>query len=250
MKRVKVITASFMFILLVISSIYVLHKIQKSRALQSNSEDQNSLFLVENTDQNIISLQIPEVDKMTDEEITFLQEFITEKVFEVSGENFRLDCKRQDISHTEMVYTGYYIDIDSQVTRRTDNCISVVFKGLYNKKTTAHPRHLLYAVNYNPNTLEIYNFDNTYVLTEQLYEIFSDLAKANILKKCGGIWPEEWGTFEEEICTKESFLQGMKEGTEFYYYYTETGVVISFPVSYMLGDYQEVEIPYGVYEVI
>ena len=209
-----------------------------------NVQTSSGVYLIENTSQNMISLQIPKLDAMTQEECDFLEKFITNKVFERSGEIFQLKRQDKDISSTKRDYTGYYIDVDSQVTYRTDDCVSVVFQGLYNKKSAAHPTHLLYAVNYHPDTLEVVSFDETYLLTDELYDTFARLAVANILEGTGGVWPSSWGPFDGIICTKESFFTGMKAGKEFDYYYTATGVVISYPVTFVMGDHLEVEIPY------
>lgn len=209
-----------------------------------NVQTSSGVYLIENTSQNMISLQIPKLDDMTQEELVFLEKFITNKAFERSGETFHLKRKDKDISSTKREYEEYYIDVDSQVTYRTDDCVSVVFQGLYNKKSAAHPTHLLYAVNYHPDTLEVFTFNETYLLTDELYDTFARLAVANILEGTGGVWPSSWGPFDENICTKKSFFTGMKAGNEFDYYYTATGVVISYPVPFVMGDHLEVEIPY------
>lgn len=244
--RRKLAIVGYIILLLVSGcSMKELDKDHGSESGTGNVQTSSGVYLIENTSQNMISLQIPKLDAMTQEECDFLEKFITNKVFEINGETFQLKRKDKDISSTKREYEEYYIDVDSQVTYRTEECVSVVFQGLYNKKSAAHPTHLLYAVNYHPDTLEVFSFAETYLLSDELFETFSSIAIANILKGCGGEWPATWGPFEEDICTKQSFLSGMKDGKEFNYYYTETGVVISYPVPFVMGDHLEVEIPYA-----
>lgn len=244
MRRKLAIIGCIILLLVSGCSMKELDKDHGSESGTGNVQTSSGVYLIENTSQNMISLQIPKLDDMTQEELVFLEKFITNKAFERSGETFQLKRKDKDISSTKREYEEYYIDVDSQVTYRTDDCVSVVFQGLYNKKSAAHPTHLLYAVNYHPDTLEVFTFNETYLLTDELYDTFARLAVANILEGTGGVWPSSLGPFDENICTKKSFFTGMKAGNEFDYYYTATGVVISYPVPFVMGDHLEVEIPY------
>lgn len=134
--------------------------------------------------------------------------------------------------------------MESTITFASNDLISIVFDGLYNYKTAAHPIHWLFTLNFNPQTLETITLSEKYIIDEALYNIFAEVAETNITNECDGVWPENWGTFSETICSKNHFIEGMIKEVDFYYYYAETGIVISYPVVHAMGDQKEGEISY------
>ena len=201
-------------------------------------------YLIEDTPENIISVQIPYIEGMTEEEVDFVQGFIQEKIEAGSGETFDLIRSENDIADKEREYSQYYISLEAQVMHVSENCVSIVFKGLWNLKNSAHPINWFCSVNYSRETLQQIPFSEKYAINRELYLNFADAAEKGIKEEFNGVWPEELGTFSETLCSETAFLEGMKAGKEFFYYVQENAVVISYPVPHALGDHKEVELPH------
>lgn len=203
----------------------------------------NMHYLTESSEQNIISIQVPYTDQMTEEQISFIEDFVQGKLEEISGNKFNLMSSPSDIQRKDRDYSEYYISVEAQITYISESQISIVFDGLYNKKGAAHPVHWIFALNYDPSTNQRIYFKEKYSINSELYDIFANYAVENIKAENDGIWPHGWGAFSEELCSENAFIEGMKEESGFCYYINEAGVVISYPVPYALGDHKEVEIP-------
>ena len=200
-------------------------------------------YLVQENSENLISVSIPNENNMSLEEIAFIQNFVQNKILIMTGERLYLTLSDKDVKK-EQEYSKYSILMESQVTYNSDTHISIVFNGLLNRKKSAHPIHWLFSLNYNPQTLQIISFTEKYTVDNQLYRIFSELAEKMIKEECGGILPPGWDSFSEPICSEKDFLEGIIAEEEFCFYLQDTGVVISYPVPFALGDHKEVVIPY------
>lgn len=132
---------------------------------------------------------------------------------------------------------------EARIVFASDDVVSIVVEAFVNQKTAAHPSHLLFTYNYDPDTLKEIVFSDVYRIDEELYTVFSRKAEQKLLSLCNGKWPDTWGSFSEDFCSLDDFLIGMNIGNAFYYYQTETRIEISFPVPHSLGDHLEVEIP-------
>lgn len=131
-----------------------------------------------------------------------------------------------------------------RITCQREDLLSIVFEGLYNDRTAAHPIHLFFALNIEPKSGETVAFSDRYAIDDALYETFAACAERDITENAGGTWPEGWGTFSDTICDKDSFLNGMRTSLDFSVFFAEEGVGISYPVPYALGDHMEVILPY------
>lgn len=138
------------------------------------------------------------------------------------------------------------LSLEYRITYQREDLLSIVFEGLYNDRTAAHPIHLFFALNIEPQSGETVAFSDRYAIDDVLYDTFVAYAERDITENAGGTWPEGWGTFSDTICDKDSFLNGMRTSLGFSVFFTEEGVGISYPVPYALGDHMEVIIPYDV----
>ena len=206
-------------------------------------------YLIEDSQENLISVQIPHPENMTEKEADFLQAFVSGRIKETTGTEFNLIPSETSVESENREYSQYCILLSSDITQTAKDHMSVVFEGYYYKMGSAHPVHWLFSVNYNRETLQPICFAEKYSVNEELYITFADLAEKALMEETGGTWPEEWGTFEEQFCSREKFLSALNQeeegsNTEFNYYLTEDGVVISYPVPFAMGNHKEVLIPY------
>lgn len=208
--------------------------------------NKDSLFLVEDSAENLISIQMPNDPRISDAQRELIHEFLLTKINEDFGEKFSLVESTNDLSDKSRPYTNCYIGAQSRIECYSETVVSVVVEGLYNKRNAAHPIDFLWALNYNPETLEIVNFTERYQLDAKLYREFSEIAQSDIMASCEGKWPAGWGDFAEVICSEDRFLKGLSPKGSFNYYFTENGVVVSVPSSYVIKNHIEVFLPYNV----
>ena len=201
-------------------------------------------YLIEDSEANIISIEIPHTNNMSPEETAFIQQLVRKRVQKMTGAELDLIPSNKTVESKDREYSQYCILMETQVTQNVDTHVSIVFNGYYNKKGSAHPINWLFSVNYDRKTLQEIPFSNKFIINTELYHIFSDFAEKAIKDECGGAWPDGWGPFSEVLCSQNKFLAGMKNENDFCYYLQETGVVISYWVPHAIGDHKEVTIPY------
>ena len=213
------------------------------------NEETKYVFLVDNADKNTISIQIPLVKDGSEQQLNFIVNTIKEKLKSFSGEDFDLTVSETDITNKNDIdnenLSGYYIVAQSEISYESEDMVSMIFEAHFNKSGTAHPTDWFFAINYNPKTLENIAFSDNYSVDEGLYNVFAQHAEKALLESFDGEWPDGWDSFSEMLCSKDSFLQGMKTEKEFAYYYTNEGVGISYPINHALGDHKEVVIPFA-----
>lgn len=212
---------------------------EKSHTTPNND---NSIYLIENTTQNLISISIPLNNKFNEETIDFIKTFIENKIFTSFNKKFDLVLSKDDILDKKQEYSDYYIEIDSEISFISNELVSIVFNGLFNKKSAAHPIHCFFSLNFNPVNYKIISFSDNYIINKDLYSAFSKIAEKDLLNRCNGKWPDEWKSFSEEFCSEEYFLKSM-QNEDFDYFYTSKGIGISYPVTFSLGNHIEVIIP-------
>ncbi len=220
----------------------------KTPSLPDENTDENLRFLIETTSQNSISIAIPISDTFTDAQDLFIDNFVSEKIESICDKNFTLRSSETDLVESERLYTDYYIDITGKISHQSTDIISIIFEGMLNQKDAAHPIHLLFTLNFHPETLKTVSLSDRYILDETLYQAFAQQAKADIRAQAGGQLPEDF--ISEMICSKDSFLDGLATEDEFCYYYTENKVGFSYPVSFALGGHIEVELSYSLLQPI
>lgn len=190
------------------------------------------------SEQHRVSVQIPRFEsEAIDRQI---QSYITERL------RFHYDFEEAMIlSATDIEagdYSDCFVNIDCEITCKTEERISVLFEGVFNRKTAAHPLNCLFTLNIDPATGERLMFENVYAVNDGLYDCFRTYAEKALTVKADEQWMN--GTEFSVLCPRERFLQGLEDEKEYQTYFTQTGVGFSYPVAHALGDYQTVEIPY------
>ncbi|MDR2559760.1 MAG: DUF4163 domain-containing protein [Oscillospiraceae bacterium] len=133
------------------------------------------------------------------------------------------------------------IDIEYEVTRSSDNLLSIVFRGTAFTENMPHPGHILYTVNVDTVVgVEVALIDMI-VLGDEFVQIFREHGTAARI-------PEA----EEYIKDNDDeYLLGMFRNSDMFddsgtfSYYTDDAVVISFYVPHVIGGYAEFEINYS-----
>lgn len=203
------------------------------------------IYLLEENEKNLISIKLPTDYKFNNTQIEFMTDFLLLKLYEISGENFKLINSEKSIKNDNQNYTDYYITIDSKTSYASDDIISIVFRGFLNKKSAAHPMHIFFALNFDPRTMSVVDFSSRHIIDDALYNEFASQAEKQILEENEGKWPENLGAFSETLCPKECFFEGLKsEEYDFLinWYYTETSIGFSYSVPFALGNYKVVEL--------
>ena len=220
----------------------------KEKSNQSKTSQTTSVFkekkayLVKNSKEDIISVKLPTDNEYSEKQNRFIVDFISSKINDISGETFELKNSKNAVEYNQD-YTGYFIEIESKTSFASDDIVSIVFTGLLNQKSAAHPTHLFFALNFNPKTMDIINFSSRHIIDDELYNEFAKQGEKQILEETGGDWPKEWGSFSEMFCSKEKFFDGLNnKTTEIEWYYTDDGIGFSYSVIHALGDHKEVEL--------
>lgn len=89
-------------------------------------------------------------------------------------------------------------------------------------------------------------FKDKFSLNRDTYNVFAEYAKKDLKQTVSEEYIDLVDSFGENICSYESFIEGMKTENDFHTYFTEDAVGISYPVSHSMGDYIVLEIPYNV----
>lgn len=195
-------------------------------------------YLTEMSDSNIVSISAPDVgfeDLIYDRVSTYLTEHFFDcqlvKTEDVGDEFYERFDNRE--------YAEYCVELEGTVTRSDEEIISIKFEGLVNYMTAAHPNHVLFSVNVDKATGERVLFADKYNITEDLYDVFLRYAQAEIDSVAG----EGTVSVEEQLCTKDSFIDGISDETTVCVYYSGESIVISYEVPFAVGGHREVEIP-------
>ncbi|MBQ4066761.1 MAG: hypothetical protein IJD22_03850, partial [Clostridia bacterium] len=182
-------------------------------------------YLTEMSDANIVSISVPDVgfdDLIYDRVSTYL----TEHFFDcqlVKTEDVGDEFYERFDNHE---YAEYCVELEGTVTRSDEEIISIKFEGLVNYMTAAHPNHVLFSVNVDKATGERVLFADKYNITEDLYDVFLRYAQAEIDSVAG----EGTVSVEEQLCTKDSFIDGISDETTVCVYYSGESIVISYEV--------------------
>ena len=146
----------------------------------------------------------------------------------------------------ETDYSTYAFGVDYRVTSYTDDILSIVFEGMINLKQSAHPTHVFFTLNIDLKNEQIIHFEDRYVVDDALYDTFAEYAQKDLMEMAqSDVWPENWDSFSEMFCSKESFLNAITSANASHFYFTEQGVGISYPVAHVMGDHLETVIPYS-----
>ena len=136
-------------------------------------------------------------------------------------------------------YTDLTLDVDYQITMKNDALISIVFDGLGNVITAAHPNNILFSVNIDLENSSKVRLQDIYTVDNE----FVDTYKENFLQKTA----TEKSSIIDNYSNDELF-ELLRESDDFtngvYSYITDEKLVISFAVPHAIGDHIETEINY------
>ena len=135
-------------------------------------------------------------------------------------------------------YTDYLVELEGETKYTGDELLSVVYTGMYNCKTAAHPNNMCFSINLNDKAERVY-FKDIYDVSDELYEVFADYAQADIDARSA----MEDISVRDMLCTKDSFLAVIENESTVNFYMTEDSVGFIYSVPHAMGDYLTVEIP-------
>ena len=199
-------------------------------------------YLIQHTDQKAISVELPDFVL----EDAALNELVTNYIKErISGWGWdvQLTAADEDIAVQPQDYEEY-LNLDCRVTYLSDEIASVVFEGMLNGRTAAHPMHLFTTLNIDLAAKKQIQPRDLIPVNEALYAAFLHYGYLSMAEKANA---EFLAGFElKEYCDERAFYAGFYEADFPCVYFTETGVGISYEVEFALGNHQETEIPYSV----
>ena len=115
---------------------------------ENQKTSQTSWFLTQLTEDCAASVKLPAFI-MEDE---YLKQLVIDYVNTYLADSFEgifsLTLSNTDLP-TEPADRLYYLDLSCRVTYEHEDFVSIVFEGLYNMKTAAHPINLLFSLNVN-----------------------------------------------------------------------------------------------------
>lgn len=203
------------------------------------------VYLLEKNEENLVCIKLSLDDRFNEEQTRFVENFVVTELHKMTGVSFDLKKSNDMGDYHDEEYYNYYINLESKVSYVSNDAVSIIFSGVLNKKSAAHPLHLLFSLNFDPNTMNVIQFSERHAIDDALYEEFALEGEKRILEECGGKWPEGWKSFSETLCSKETFVKSLKNDNEYSeveWYYTEDGMGFSYSVAYSLGGHKEVEL--------
>lgn len=203
-------------------------------------------YLVELNKNNRVVVKLPTVYMQNHAIRKQMDERICSILQDATGTKFMLEytqsAPRIDAAWYNDGYSEYAIFLDSKLMLYNDKVVSIVFEGMMNYRSAAYPVHLFFTLNYDPNTNHEVYITDLYDVDDTLYDMFVYGVQEKIASEVNNNLSETQDSFIEKYCSQEIFSRGMSENGTFYYYFTESGVGISFPVPHVYGDHMEVEI--------
>ena len=216
---------------------------------QSTDDSENGSFLVKIDGTDKIVLKLPSVDREDPIADILIKDYVCGVLNTMTGISFDLTqtqrAPTEDADWYENGYTGYAIRLGSRVTQCDDTLVSIVFEGMLNNRSAAHPTQLFFTLNYNPQTNRTVAFSDIYSLDDSLYASFLQAVRQKTSVRAGDDWKTMEESFLNEYCSQDDFNREMTRKDIFRYYFTETGIGVGFPVPHAVGDYVEVEISQG-----
>lgn len=204
-------------------------------------------FLIEDSESNLASIALPDSQSLSAQNMEYIQSEIQAAVAAYSDDAFRLTVSSTDIANKDRDYTGYYLSLNSQICYQASDWVSITFTGLFNAKTAAHPAHLCFTLNFDPQTNTAIAFSDRYTADDALYRLFSQKGEAYITERAGGAWPENWDDFSSQICSREEFFQGLETG-EIGFYRTDDELFFVVEMPHTFGEPMNLAIPLSVLE--
>ena len=116
---------------------------------------------------------------------------VTDALYELCGEDFKGNFKDspENLNWKNEDYIYHAIDIDYKIMRNDLDYFSVIFTGLCNYKTAAHPIHYFSSLSIDVNKCEIVTLSDLYVVdsdfTNTVIDIFKDQIKEGLTEQTG-----------------------------------------------------------------
>ena len=118
-----------------------------------------------------MAIEIPQLNiansEKRNQEIT---EYIENCLYKLTGYSFELSNVADMPASEQVEKYEHYVEIKSQIVLQEDECVSIVFEGMYNCRTAAHPTHLFFTYNFNPKSGERILYSDKYEIEDTLYE--------------------------------------------------------------------------------
>lgn len=200
-------------------------------------------YLTKNTDGDLICIELPSFegeDAQTLDRV--VQDYVQQKLEQITGTVFQLMPSAAKPTAEDPDYSNYWIELEVSQIAAEGSHRSFLFEGILNCKTAAHPADLFFVLNVDIDSCQKIWFRDRYAIDGDLYQTFAKAAYDRFVEDAGG-WPEGWGSFEEELCSETAFLDGLRSESGFSWYPVEEGVIVSYPVSFSMGDHMEVLVP-------
>ena len=208
-----------------------------------------TLYLSQNDETCFIKVAYPQFPSP---EYDAMNALIEDFVCEQAQAYCRGECAPESVAETPPDITWddlpqHCFTFKYRLSLSTEDTLSIVFEGMYNYKTAAHPMNLLLTLNIDPRTAERIALADRYVIDDALYETFAAYAEADLTQKMGG-WPENWKPFSEMFCRKEHFLNDLDNAEALdpvRVFFTEEGLGITYSTGHAMGDHLEIVLPYS-----
>lgn len=143
-------------------------------------------------------------------------------------------------SYADTVYDADYTDLELNlkytVKRQDSKYISIVFEGIGNVRTAAHPNSVFVAKTFDlENQKEVNPTDIRAIDTHFAEEVYAAFCKdTSIAAEFQNTYPDT-DTLLKALQTEDAQI-----------YFTEKGVGVSVPVPHAIGDHMETEVPMAV----
>ena len=217
---------------------------EKTEVKHKEIISQKGNFLIEDSKENLISIQLPEAYKDDQETEQFIEEFILSKIKTFTTHDFKpIQANEMGIDF-DKEYSNYRIQIESEIKLKSDTLVSIVFYGMINKWDTAHPNHVFFSLNFHPDTYEIVKFEDKYEINEESYNLFRKKLDERMSDLCGDSWADMRDDFLNFWFSEETFKREFKNENNSCAYYTETTLGLSLEVNFAIGGHIEFEVPY------
>ncbi|MDR0812422.1 MAG: hypothetical protein LBO63_00240 [Oscillospiraceae bacterium] len=207
--------------------------------------------LEENSADNQIQIKYPQIESK-DRDLTKVNQTIENAAYQLlkhyftDGYNVAQNTNPGDFvwNWSTSPYNYAALEVNFKITLLNAEVASIVFEGMFNRETAAHPISVFETANINLENGELIMLNDVYSVDDGFFEIYLSHLKAF----CQENYPsEQWLEIYEYVEQDESFKENFilaDTGEGISSYFTESGVGISYPVIFALGDHIEVVIPY------
>ena len=203
------------------------------------------LYFVQLREDLYANVSLTNEDSFDELAVDYVKNSIVTHLMEMTDVSFAFTQSNTPLAEQADWSKEVCLELDGVVVGKEDDFISLMFRGLFNRKGTAHPSHIFFTLNFDPNMKKEVDLQQYYTVEDDFYEIFSQKALADLVAEAADQNPQRWQMFLDEYCGKEVFLSALRLGNgtqEIYYYFTEDAIGFSFSVPYAMGGNRIVEL--------